>query len=272
MVVFPSAKINLGLHVLNKRADGFHNIETIFYPISLTDALEISVSNDADVPFNFTQTGIALDCSPEKNLCYKAYSAVKEIYPDLPPLKVHLHKSIPTGAGLGGGSSDGAFMLKAINAKFELGISNESLAQMALSLGSDCPFFLLNSPSLAYGRGELLQPISLSLHNYSILLINPGIHVNTGWAFTALAPIKTQIELKNILEIPIKDWKDSLVNHFETPVFNAHPEIANIKNKLYDHGAIYASMSGSGSSVFGIFPQKTNHLPLFPDSYFCKWV
>jgi 4-diphosphocytidyl-2-C-methyl-D-erythritol kinase len=272
MVVFPSAKINLGLHVLDKRADGFHNLETIFYPIALTDSLEVQVTSDANNPFHFTQTGIALDCSPEKNLCYKAYLAIKEIHPELPPMQVHLHKTIPTGAGLGGGSSDGAFMLNAINRKFELNISNELLAEIALSLGSDCPFFLINSPALAYGRGEMLHPIPLSLNNYSILLINPGIHINTGWAFGALTHVKPQIELKNILEIPIEDWKHCLVNHFETPVFSAHPEIASIKNKLYEHGAIYASMSGSGSSVFGIFPQKTNHLPLFPDSYFCKWV
>ncbi len=270
MVVFPSAKINLGLNILDKRTDGFHNLETIFYPINLCDALEIIPSNATD--FEFTQTGIPLDCAPEKNLCFKAYQSLKDIFPDLPQVKVHLHKSIPTGAGMGGGSSDGAFMLKTLEFMFKLSIDDSLRLSLALELGSDCPFFLYNKPALAHGRGEILTPFPNVLKGYHILIVNPGIHVNTGWAFRELSKDRSPHSLENLSEIPLKDWNKWVKNDFETPVFHHYPEIASIKESLYESGAVYASMSGSGSTVFGIFHKKTEQLPAFPESYFCKWV
>jgi 4-diphosphocytidyl-2-C-methyl-D-erythritol kinase len=246
MVVFPPAKINLGLNILDKRPDGFHNLETVFYPIDLYDVLEVIVCPDADIDFEFTQTGVPLDCAPEKNLCYKAFQRIKSSFPEIEPIKVHLHKTIPTGAGMGGGSSDGAFMLQLLKSIFNLTISDAVLKNMALELGSDCPFFLVNRPSLALGRGEIISHCPIQLKGFHIL--------------TQLA------------EIPINEWNKWVKNDFEKPVFHHYPEIASIKESLYEQGAVFASMSGSGSTVFGIFKDKPQALPHFPESYFCKWV
>ncbi|MEI6266079.1 MAG: 4-(cytidine 5'-diphospho)-2-C-methyl-D-erythritol kinase [Sphingobacteriia bacterium] len=254
MVQFPNCKINLGLHITSKRADGFHNIETVFYPVGLKDILEMIVSNQ----FEFSSTGIAIPGDASNNLCIKAYQLLKKDFPELPLIKMHLHKDIPMGAGLGGGSADGAFALELLNEKFRLNLSTEQLINYAAILGSDCPFFILNKPAFASGRGELLEPIALDLSAYTFVLVHPGIHVNTKWAFEQIQPRVPAISIKEIIQFPIVEWKLYLQNDFEAPIIKQHPEIAEIKSALYADGAIYASMSGSGSSVFGIYPQHAN--------------
>ncbi len=272
MVQFPNCKINLGLHITSKRADGFHNIETVFYPVGLKDILEIIVlnqsnsivQNQSDRALNtlndieFSSTGIAIPGDAANNLCIKAYQLLKKDFPDLPAIKMHLHKHIPMGAGLGGGSADGAFTLLLLNEKFQLNLSAEQLINYAAILGSDCPFFILNKPVFATGRGEILESISLDLSNYTFVLIHPGIHVNTKWAFEQIQPKTPTKSIQEIIQLPIKEWKHLLKNDFEAPIMQAHPEIAETKSALYADGAIYASMSGSGSSVFGIYPQHAN--------------
>ena len=185
---------------------------------------------------------------------------------------MHLHKSIPMGAGLGGGSADGAFILKLVNDKFNLGLNESQLIKYALELGSDCPFFIKNKPCFAEGRGEILNEISLDLSNYKILIVNPGIHINTGWAFNNLKITGTETNLQQAITKDITTWKDNITNDFETPVIKAHPGIGEIKNQLYNSGALYSSMSGSGSTVFGIFKNKPTEAIKFPEAYFYKWV
>lgn len=253
MIVFPNCKINLGLHILNKREDGFHNLETVFYPLPLKDALETIPASDSET--EFTGTGLAVDGNPADNLCVKAYHLLKKDFPQLPAIKIHLHKAIPMGAGLGGGSADAAFMLKMLNEKFKLHLTTSILIDYALQLGSDCPFFIINKLCFATGRGEKLEEINLDLSAYKIVLINPGIHINTGWAFSNISPALPEKSLKEIIQQPIHTWKEELKNDFETPVFAAHPAIKEIKEALYAQGAVYAAMSGSGSTVFGIFQQ-----------------
>jgi 4-diphosphocytidyl-2-C-methyl-D-erythritol kinase len=193
VIAFPNCKINLGLHILQKRADGFHDLETVFYPIPLRDGLEI-IQNASASPnqIEFTLSGLAIDAKPEDNICVKAYHLLKKDFPQLPPVKMHLHKTIPSGAGLGGGSADGAFTLLLLNKKINLDLNEEQLTQYALQLGSDCPFFIINKPSYATGRGENLQAIELDLSSYQIVVVNPGIHINTGWAFSQITPHKKE--------------------------------------------------------------------------------
>lgn len=266
MVVFPNAKINLGLTILNKRDDCYHNLETVFYPILIKDVLEI-IAGDT---FEFTTSGISIDAINEENICIQAYKLLKKDFPQLPEVKMHLHKTIPLGAGLGGGSADGAFTLKLLNQKFELDLSTTQLINYSLQLGSDCPFFILNKPSFASGRGEMLEEINLDLSNYKIIIINPGIHIPTGWAFTQLTPTRFSKNIKEIIQQPIDTWKEELMNDFETPVFKKYPEIKSIKEELYHQGAIYSAMSGSGSSVFGFFKKETLiNFPL-PGNYLIK--
>lgn len=275
MVVFPNCKINLGLRVCLKRTDGFHNLETIFYPVPLNDALEI-IHADSFLTSNkisFSISGTKVTGNEADNLCIKAYELLLKDFPALPPIQMHLHKNIPMGAGLGGGSANAAFTLQLLNDQFKLNISEKLLLQYSLQLGSDCPFFIINKPCLATGRGEMLEPIDLNLMGYQIVLVNPGIHINTSWAFS-----KLHIQLNNnsatplttILNNPIESWKKNLVNDFETPVFDAFPEIKLIKETLYNLGALYASMSGSGSSIFALF--KNGQVPdfNFPNYYFIK--
>lgn len=257
MVSFPNAKINLGLNVTRKRADGFHDIETIFYPVACCDALELIAAPNQDQPYVFTSGGLKVDGNAADNLCIKAYNLLKKDLPSLPAVQVHLHKLIPMGAGLGGGSADAAFMLKMLNQKFRLQIGEDQLADYALQLGSDCPFFLTNKPSYATGRGELLEPVAVDLSPYNIVLINPGIHVNTGLAFSKLTPALPPYSLKEIILQPIPSWKDRVNNDFEKAVFAMHPVVREVKDFLYRQGALYASMSGSGSTVFGIFEKNT---------------
>lgn len=252
MVVFPNCKINLGLHITGKRPDGFHSLETVFYPVALTDMLEI-ISADA---VSFQSTGLSIPGTTEGNLCLKAYHLLKTDFPDLPPIKMHLHKTIPMGAGLGGGSADGAFALQLINNKYKLGLSAEQLIAYASQLGSDCPFFIYNQACYATGRGEILQPVSLDLSSWQFVLVNPGIHVNTKWAFEQITPGPSGKDLLSIIQSPVEEWKDSLSNDFEAPIAKAYPAIQEIKDQLYALGASYAAMSGSGSTLFGLFNEK----------------
>jgi 4-diphosphocytidyl-2-C-methyl-D-erythritol kinase len=264
VVSFPNCKINLGLNIISKRPDGFHDLETVFYPIAINDVLEI-VQQHETTGINFTATGLPIDGDTASNLCIKAYHLLKKGFPNLPAINMHLHKNIPMGAGLGGGSADGAFALKMLNEKCGLNLSEHQLIQYALQLGSDCPFFILNQPCFAEGRGEKLQPLSLDLSAYQFVIINPGIHINTGWAFSQLAPKQAAKPVKAIIAQPIDTWQKELVNDFEAPVFSAHPEIRTIKENLYTQGAVYASMSGSGSTVYGIF-EKGHDLSAFENS------
>ncbi|HEV8081431.1 MAG TPA: 4-(cytidine 5'-diphospho)-2-C-methyl-D-erythritol kinase [Chitinophagaceae bacterium] len=263
MLSFPNCKINLGLNIIRKREDGYHDLETVFLPVPLTDVLEILPSNNNKL--EFTVSGIPVNT--EDNLCIKAYNLLKQNFTNLPSVKMHLHKSIPIGAGLGGGSSDAAFTLLLLNEKFKLNLKTEQLLDYALRLGSDCPFFILNKPCFAMGRGEKLEPINIDLKNYKILIVNPGININTKWAFSKIIPQERKISIQQIITLPIETWKVYLQNDFELPVFTEYPEIRKIKEDLYEVGALYASLSGSGSSVFGVFlkekiikyPQSTKY-------------
>ena len=251
MIQFPNCKINLGLSILAKRADGYHELETVFYPIAVSDALEILPAAN----LTMTQSGIAVPGDPAQNLCLKAYHLLKKDFPALPAVQMHLHKNIPMGAGLGGGSSDGTSTLLILNQQFSLGLNDQQLIDYASQLGSDCPFFVYNKACHATGRGEILTPIHLDLSNYQFLLVHPGVHIATAWAFQQLNPHTKSESIQAIIEKPITDWKNYLINDFEAPVFKAEPTLSAIKDQLYQLGAIYASMSGSGSSLFGIFPK-----------------
>ena len=251
MICFPNAKINLGLNIVSKRNDGYHNLETIFYPIPIKDALEIIVKKEQGTD-TFIEAGIKVDSSPESNLVMKALKLMRENY-NFPFIETHLLKKIPFGAGLGGGSADASFMLKLINNTFELGATKEELASLAVKLGADCPFFIYNRPVFASGIGEIFEPIDFSLKGYSFLLIKPDIHVSTKDAFSLIKPTLPNISLKEIIKRPVQEWKDIMVNDFEKSVFEKYPSIGNLKDKLYSEGALYVSMTGSGSSVFGIF-------------------
>ena len=226
MVVFPNAKINLGLRVVSKRSDGYHDIDTVFYPIPFYDILE-TIPSDSSFDFSFSGKEINGDLS--SNLCYKAYQLIKNDFPQLPQIKVHLHKNIPMGAGLGGGSSDGAFMLKMVNEKFQLGISNVLLQKYALALGSDCPFFIDNQATSAGGRGETFEKIELDLTEKTIVLVNPGLHISTSEAFSKINVKNNKVRCSEILQQPIKEWKEKLINDFEESVFPIHPILNKIK-------------------------------------------
>ncbi len=263
MIVFPNCKINLGLNIIKKRDDGYHDLETVFVPAPLKDVLEIIRSPE----LKFTSSGLVIDGKTENNLCLKAYGLLKMDFPELPSVHIHLHKNIPMGAGLGGGSGDGAFTLMLLNQKFNLRLTNQQLLKYALNLGSDCPFFILNQPCLGTGRGEILEPIPLNLAGYKIVLVNPGIHLSTREAFSKLTPAVPAKTIKEIVGQPIETWKNELLNDFEKPVFAVHPSIAKIKATLYSYGAVYAAMSGSGSTVFGLFKTGSMELPAFADNY-----
>lgn len=272
MIAFPNCKINLGLHILRKRTDGFHDLETVFYPVALQDALEIVQNSSPSSDVEFATSGLEIDSSVEENICVKAYRLLEKDFPGLPSIKMHLHKVIPSGAGLGGGSSDGAFTLTLLNKKFNPGLNEEQLINYALQLGSDCPFFIKNKPCYATGRGEKMEEIALNLSGYKIVLINPGIHVNTGKAFSKITPSDQRISIKELIEKPIGKWKDDLKNDFEENVFADHPELKTIKENLYHHKAVYASMSGSGSTIYGIFDKNAQLKLDFPVHYFVKEI
>lgn len=273
MIVFPNCKLNLGLHILQKRSDGFHDLQTVFYPLPLQDALEVVQSDEKNTPIIFTSSGLPVDGKVEDNICYKAYYLLKARFPHLPLVKMHLHKAIPMGAGLGGGSADGAFALLLLNKRFNLGLTESELIDLALQLGSDAPFFIVNNPSYATGRGERLEPVQIDLSAYKFLIINPGIHINTGWAFRQITPQKDRPSLKERIQQPAEQWKEYIANDFEGPVSAAYPPIAAIKEQLYQSGAVYAAMSGSGSTVFGLFPKAADLQGIsFPAHYLVKEV
>jgi 4-diphosphocytidyl-2-C-methyl-D-erythritol kinase len=255
LIVFPNCKINIGLNILGKRNDGYHNLETVFYPLPLYDVLEVIQHTNTAQPCELFLTGITIEGKPEDNLCIKAFHLLKKDHPQLPPVKIYLHKAIAAGAGLGGGSADGAFMVELLNDKFQLHLSNQKLLSYALELGSDCPFFIFNKPCFAEQRGEILEPVTLSLSGYKLLLVNPGIHVSTAWAFSQVS--YSLNDLKNRIGKPVDQWRELITNNFEEPVFKKFPEIGDIKNQLYASGALYASMSGTGSTVYGIFTGNT---------------
>lgn len=252
MITFPTIKINLGLSITEKRPDGYHNLETVFYPVALEDALEIRTSPTADRKFTLYQYGMEIAGSPEDNLAVKAYLLMdKEFH--LPPVEIHLYKRIPSGAGLGGGSSDAAFMLKLLNEYYRLGVSEEQLEVYAATLGADCAFFIKNKPIFAEGIGNIFSPVELSLSGYPIMIIKPDVFVSTREAFSNIHPHRPEYPVREVIRRPVQEWKDTLINDFEASVFPQHPVIGEIKEELYRRGAIYASMSGSGSSVFGLF-------------------
>jgi 4-diphosphocytidyl-2-C-methyl-D-erythritol kinase len=276
MVSFPNCKINLGLRVLRKRPDGYHDLSTVFYPLPLKDVLEIlhapvpagtPASGPTDTALSgqtvaFTAYGIPIPGTG--NLCEKAWQLLKADFPTLPAPQIHLYKNIPIGAGLGGGSADGAFTLLALNKQFHLGLDTARMLSYAAQLGSDCPFFILNTPCLGGGRGEQLSPVDLRLSDYVFALVNPGIHISTARAFGLCTPREDVIPIKDIIEQPVSTWPGVLVNDFEEPVLHLHPELRAIKETLYAEGAVYASMTGSGSSFYGLFPRTRtpNTLPL----------
>lgn len=268
MVTFPNCKINLGLNILQKRKDGFHGIETVFFPLPFTEILEIVTSENKT---QFKNTGIPVGKN-ENNLCLRAYRLLKKDYSQLPEINLHLHKVIPIGAGLGGGSADASFTLLLLNRKYELKIPESKLFDYALQLGSDCPFFLLNKPCLATARGEKMEEIVLSLSAYKILIINPGIHINTKDIFQQIIPAIPVKRIREIIQQPIDTWEKELVNNFEEIVFSKHEEIKKIKENLYSHNAIYASMTGTGSTVFGIFYNEDAVDYPIEKEYFHKWI
>lgn len=271
MIVFPNCKINLGLHILQKRSDGYHNLETVFYPIPLYDSLELIKNKQNKTPaFPFTASGLPITGNSASNICVKAYKLLRKDIPNFPGIQIHLHKVIPSGAGLGGGSSDAAFALKAMNDMLELHLSQEQLLNYAAELGSDCPFFIINKPCFATSRGEMLEEVQLNLSGYKFILVNPGVHIDTGRAFLDITPALPEKSLKKIISGPIETWKDELINDFEKVIFKKHPAIESVKDTLYAHGAIYASMSGSGSTVFGLFNKEKKIELSFPDNYFVK--
>lgn len=259
MIAFPHCKINLGLHVLSKRSDGYHDLETCFYPVPRRDILEVIPSDQ----FSFTQSGIKVDGKEEDNLCVRAFKLIQKEF-GIANAKIHLHKIIPMGAGLGGGSSDAAFTLRLLNQVFDLNLSIDQLKKFAAELGSDCAFFAEDQPKIGKGRGEILFTNSVSLRGYHLVLVKPEIHVSTAEAYSGIAPKTPLHPLEEILTRPIQEWKGLLSNDFEASIFNKYPVIREMKEKLYANGAIYSSMSGSGASVFGIFEKPVDFKKGFP--------
>lgn len=255
MTIFPNAKVNIGLRIVSERKDGFHNIETILYPVPLKDAIEFVTSDGGNDSDSLTSTGIITGCPMNENLAVRAVNLIRRTY-NIPPLQIHLHKAIPAGAGLGGGSSDAAFMLRYLNRYFRLGLCNNDLKRLALELGSDCPFFIDNRPLFAEGRGELFSPLKPLLGGYYIMIVNPGIEVKTSEAYSKVVSSRPGTDLRDLYYLPPAEWKEYILNDFENVVFRMHPEIGDIKANLYRMGAQFALMSGSGSSVFGLFESK----------------
>lgn len=259
MVIFPRAKINIGLRITEKRADGFHNLQTIFYPVYLGDALEFVTPVIPLKEDEIEITGLLSDCRKEDNLVIKALTRLRG-RADIPFLRIHLHKAIPAGAGLGGGSSDAAFFIKSLNRYFGLNLNNEELKEIALTLGSDCPFFIESIPAYAEGRGEIMTPLKSLPGGYHLIMVNPGIIVNTREAYRECRPYKSNDDLRDYYNLDIIRWKDLIVNDFEKTVFVRYPQIAALKENLYNLGALFSLMSGSGSTVYGIF-EKAPQIP-----------
>lgn len=303
MITFPNAKINIGLNVINKRADGYHDIETVFYPVLLQDALEVSLmrpldpsqwrkrieagflnkpegifarnplrrKSDEAVPCcSLEMTGNEFPYSGPDNLVVKAYLMLQEDF-DLPSIDIKLYKHIPAGAGLGGGSSDCAFMISLLNRRFNLRMRPSLMERYAARLGSDCPFFIANKPSIATGRGDVLTPIALSLRGYTVLLVKPQVSISTAVAYSGITPKQPLIPLADAIMRPISEWKECVTNDFEYSLFERYPELSQIKEQLYSLGAVYASMSGSGSTIYGLFQTPLdNPSEYFPGMFTCQ--
>ena len=269
MICFPNAKINLGLKITGKRDDGFHNIETILYPFGLCDALEIIVAPDKK--FQFQSSGLNIPGDPVKNLCVKAYKILALQF-NLAAIKIYLHKKIPIGAGLGGGSSDAAHTIILLNKLFKLGLNPDEMKDHARQLGSDCAFFIENKPSYAYNKGDHFTPLELNLKGLHIAIIKPSFNISTKEAYSGIRLLSDDTDIKQTMRQPLSAWKTDLQNDFELSVFEKYPEIVIIKDKLYDHGAVYASMSGSGSAVFGIFRNKPVFENLSPEYFYWEGI
>ena len=261
MLTKPICKINLGLNVVERRPDGYHNLETVFYPVPICDTLEVFEMDDAfPSPYNcdLKVTNITIDGDEQKNLVVRAYNLLKQDFPSLPRIHAHLYKDIPTQAGMGGGSSDCGFMITLLNEQFHLGLSNEQMIRYAARLGADCAFFILNKPCYAEGIGERLEPIDLDLSGWYLAVVRPDIPIPTKEAFSLITPQHPAKNCRDIVMQPVETWRDGLTNDFEKSVFALHPEIGDIKDRLYDLGATYAAMSGSGSSLYGLFRQTVS--------------
>lgn len=260
MLVFPNAKINIGLNIVEKRSDGFHNIESCFYPVGWSDALEITLAET----FSFHADGIEIPGIAADNLCVKAYEMLRRDY-NLPPVKIHLLKTVPIGAGLGGGSADAAFTIKALNELFDLHISIDDQESYARLIGSDCAFFIRNKPMYCFEKGDRFDTIDIGISGKWIVLVNPGIHISTVEAYSGVVAKRSTENLRNILREPVTEWRDRVRNDFEATLFRKYPLLKEIKERLYGFGAEYAAMSGSGSTLFGIFGQEQNLKQHFPD-------
>lgn len=252
MIVFPNAKINIGLNITARRPDGYHNLETVFYPVKIFDVLEVIEAGE----LSFQSSGLDIPGRPEDNLCIKGYHLLKKDFPDLPAVKIHLHKNVPIGAGLGGGSSNAAFFIKLMNEKFSLGLDEEGMMDHARQLGADCAFFIGNRPVFAFEKGDEFEPLNLDLSAYHIALVMPDVHVSTAEAYRGVKPSPVNETVYDLVKMPVAAWKKHIRNDFEGHIFNNHPVIRGVKASLYERGALYASMSGSGASVFGIFESK----------------
>lgn len=272
MIVYPNAKINIGLNVLERRSDGYHNLSTVFYPITLQDAMEVGdMDANGEESYQLKVSGTVLGGTPDDNLVVRAFRLLQKEFPlQLKPVSIYLYKHIPTGAGLGGGSSDAAFMLKALNERFSLGLSSQQLQAYASQIGADCAFFIENRPVYAEGIGNRFSDISLSLAGKTLVLVKPDVFVSTKDAYRAIVPHQPKLSLRDALQQPIETWREVVVNDFEASVFPKYPEIAAIKDRLYDLGAVYASMSGSGSAVYGIFDSPVEHVDEIFAGYFCR--
>lgn len=299
MITFPNAKINIGLNIVAKRTDGYHDIETLFFPVNLQDALEVTLKKPLDSgvikkrlevgnllhlktesrypeidsvdesSYELHLLGDAIEGNPADNLVVKAYKLLAEDF-DIPPVVIHLYKLIPSGAGLGGGSSDAAQMIALLNKRFGLKMKNRCMERYAAQLGSDCAFFIRNKPAFATGRGEILTPVDLSLQNYFIVIVKPNIFVSTAEAYAGVTPAKPEVSLRDAIKRPVSEWKNLIVNDFEKSVFAKHPQLQQLKDKMYELGAEYASMSGSGSAIYGIFSKSVENVEQhFPDM-FCR--
>ncbi len=261
MIIFPQAKINLGLNVVGCRPDGYHNLETVFYRIPLCDALEVTEMDTqfpSDVDCDLKVTGISIEGDEQRNLVVRAYKLMKQDFPQLPRVHVHLYKGIPAQAGMGGGSSDGAAMLRLLNDSFGLGLSDEQLIERATRLGADCPFFVTHTKAAyAEGIGEQLRPIDLNLSGWSMAIVRPSVPVSTKEAFALVTPQHPPVNCLDVVRMPVEHWWDRLLNDFEQSVFAQHPEIGRVKERLYELGAVYSAMSGSGSAVFALFRHQS---------------
>jgi len=276
MITFPYAKINLGLNVVERRSDGYHNLQTVFYPVPLTDALELNVMDQrypATVDCDLKVSNIPIEGDEQRNLVVRAYQLLKADFPTLPRIHAHLWKNIPTQAGMGGGSSDCAYMLRMLNNIGDLGLTQQQLIDYAARLGADCPFFIISQPCYAEGIGERLHPIELTLSGWHLAIVRPDIPVPTREAFALIHPHFPTRSCHEVVQQPVDTWRHELTNDFEESVFALHPEIAHIKQRLYGLGATYAAMSGSGSALFALFREApTDMASHFPDTftYLCQ--